>query len=116
MFVVLVLSLCACNGAVDGRALPEGGSWTNGRYLKGNSADLIIFEGSNTPCDMSAADETVSFEGLTDGDRIRVYLDYIRETWPAQAIVFAIEKTEDGELQDIDPELMESLREYGWID
>ena len=65
---------------------------------------------------MSAADETVSFEGLTDGDMIQVYVCYIMETWPEQATVYAVEKLEDGDIEDIDSGVLEMLREYGWLD
>lgn len=109
---LLALLLCAC-----GNDLPEDGWWSEGRYLRGKNSDLIICEGPyGSACTMSAADETVSFEPFEDGDVIRIYIDYILETWPGQTIVYAVEKAEDEDIQEISPELMEELRDMGWIE
>lgn len=107
---LLVLLLCAC-----GDGLPEEGWWLEGRYLRGNQADLIV-SGEWNVISMGAADETVSFEGLEDGDVIRVYIDYIQETWPGQTCVYAVEKLEDGELQVFSVELLGELEEMGWLE
>lgn len=113
----MVFCLCACGqSGSGGSGLPKDGVWSRGRYLQSNNSHLIIFEVSSSPCVMSAADETVSFEGLTDGDMIQVYVCEIMESWPEQAAVYAVEKLEDGTFEDIDAETLEMLREYGWVD
>ena len=114
---ILLFCLCACGRSGSGGSdLPEDGAWSRGRYLNTKDSNLIIFENSLSPCVMSAADETVSFDDLTDGDRIQVYISYIMETWPEQATVYAVEKLEDGDIDDIDSGVLEMLREHGWID
>lgn len=114
---IFVCFLCACGqSGSGGSGLPEDGAWSRGRYLQSNNSHLIIFEVSSSPCVMSAADETVLFEGLTDGDMIRVYVCNVLESWPEQAAVYAVEKLEDGAVEDIDSGVLEMLREYGWVD
>lgn len=110
LVVALILMLCGCGGD-----LPKDGWWVEGRYLRGKQADLIV-SGEWNVTSMSAADETVSFEGLDDGDLIRIYVGVILETWPGQTTVYAVEKMEDGDIDDISAELLEELGEMGWID
>lgn len=98
-----------------GQNLPEDGGWISGRYLRGKQSDLIV-TGDRGVITMGVADKTVSFESLEDGDVIRVYIEYILESWPGQTTVYAVEKAEDADIQDISPELMEELREMGWIE
>lgn len=109
---LLALLLCAC-----GNDLPEDGWWSEGRYLRGKNSDLIIFEGPyGSTCSMAAADETVSFEELEDGDLIRIYVNWIGLTWPEQTVVYAVEKLEDGAPEDLPQDQLEMLREYGNIE
>ena len=98
-----------------GQNLPEDGGWVSGRYLRGKRSDLIII-GDQGATTMGIADEAISFEGMEDGDLIRVYIVCILESWPGQTTVYAVEKVEDGEIQDISSELLEELREMGWIE
>ena len=95
--------------------LSEEGSWTTGRYLRGKSADLTV-NGDWDVISMGVAEDTVSFEGLEDGDLIRVFIKEVLETWPGQASVYAVEKLEDGGLQDISAELLGELEEMGWLE
>lgn len=97
------------------QSLPAEGSWITGRYLSGKDSDLIV-NGEWNVISMGVTDEAVSFENFEDGDAIRVYIDYILETWPGQTTVYAVEKAEDEEIPDISPELMAELREMGWIE
>lgn len=92
-----------------------GGEWITGRYLRGQDSDLIV-NGEWDVISMGVAEDTVSFEGLKDGDLIRVYIKEILETWPGQTSVYAVEKLEDGDLQDISAELLEELAEMGWLE
>ena len=114
---ILLFCLCACGwSGSGGRDLPEDGAWSRGRYLNTKNSHMIIFENSLSPCVMSAADETVSFDDLTDGDMIQVYVCYILESWPEQTTVYAVEKLEDGDFEDINSGVLEMLKEHGWID
>ena len=109
--ILMILLLCACGS--DNSNLPEDGSWVSGRYLRVNQSNFIV-TGSMDITSMSAKNENVSFEGLLNGDEIRVYMGWIGLTWPAQSDIYAMEKVADGDIKDISPELLEQLRELGW--
>lgn len=125
ILIGVCLVLCILAGAFvacqTGDDLTDDHWYAEGYYLKcDNGSDVIVMDadGANpaSPCEMTAADEAVSFEGLTDGDRIKVEISMIMTTYPGQTDVYSIEKLSDGERDDIDPAVMESLRELGWID
>ncbi|MBQ7299274.1 MAG: M56 family metallopeptidase [Clostridia bacterium] len=95
--------------------------YQEGYYLRcGNGSDMIIMDAAGvnpaSPCVMTAADSSVSFNELTDGDRIRIEVFLIEETYPARADVYSVEKLSDGKIEDIDPAVLDSLRELGWIE
>lgn len=119
---LLALLLCACGLltlllCAHGSDLPKDGCWSEGRYLRRKNTDLIIFESSyGGVCSMGKANDTVSFDGLEDGDLIRIYIREVLETWPGQTTVYAVEKLEDGDLQDISAELLGELEEMGWLE
>lgn len=115
---VLAGTFVACQ---TGDALPEDHWYAEGYYLKcDNGSDVIVMDadGANpaSPCEMTPADDSVSFEGLTDGDRIKVEISMIMTTYPGQTEVYSIEKLSDGERDDIDSAVLDSLHELGWID
>ncbi|MBQ7929709.1 MAG: M56 family metallopeptidase, partial [Clostridia bacterium] len=115
---VLAGTFVACQTGDD---LPDDHWYAEGYYLKcDNGSDVIVMDadGANpaSPCQMTPADDSVSFEGLTDGDRIKIEISMIMTTYPGQTEVYSIEKLSDGERDDIDPVVLDSLRELGWID
>ena len=50
---------------------------------------------------MGKASEAVSFDGLENGDLIRIYINWVGLTYPAQTTVYAVEKLEDGNVWDL---------------
>ncbi|MCM1305584.1 MAG: hypothetical protein NC305_15935 [Lachnospiraceae bacterium] len=122
--IMIIMLFCACgndmptDSGLSGAAasdLPEDGGWVSGKYLKAKQADLIITE-NGEPIELHTAAETISFEGISDGDEIRVYMGAVMETWPAQADVYAVEKLSDGDIADIPSKLLEQLTEFGWLE
>lgn len=96
-----------------GEVLPQGHSYREGLYLPcENGADVIVIDDYG-PVSMSA-DSVAEFDTLTAGDRIRIEVLLIHETYPAQTTVYTLEKLADGELADIDPGVIASLTEMGW--
>ena len=96
-------------------------SFIEGCYLKcSNGINMIVVDadGANSafPCEMTPKDETVSFDNLTDGDRIEIEVIAIAESYPAQTQVYSVEKLSDGEYDDIDADVLTSLYELGWIE
>lgn len=115
---ILAGTFVACQIGDD---LPEDHWYAEGYYLKcDNGSDVIVMDadGANpaSPCQMTPADDSVSFEGLTDGDRIKIEISMIMTTYPGQTEVYSIEKLSDGERDDIDSAVLDSLHELGWID
>ncbi len=86
-----------------------------GLYLKCDNGSSMIIASGVGPCVMRANDNSVSFAGLTDGDKIRIEVFLIEETYPAGATVYRIEKLSDGERSDIPSDIMKELSEMGWI-
>lgn len=124
ILIGVCLVLCVLAGAFvacqTGDDLADEHWYVEGYYLKcDNGSDVIVMDadGANpaSPCQMTPADDSVSFEGLTDGDRIKVEISMIMTTYPGQTEVYSIEKLSDGERDDIDSAVLDSLRELGWI-
>lgn len=97
-------------------------SWFEGRYLRDKGGDMVLVEhnGYIEPTSVAAYD-FVSFAGFDfaefeSGDRIKILVDGIRETYPAQATVYATELVEKGSYDDLDADIMDSLREMGWVE
>lgn len=97
-------------------------SWVEGRYLRDKGGDMVLVEhnGYIEPTSVAAYD-FVSFTGFDfaefeSGDRIKILVDGIRETCPAQATVYAMELMEKGSYDDLDADVMDSLREMGWVE
>ncbi len=65
---------------------------------------------------MTAADDSVSFDSLDNGDLIRITHSGICESYPAQTRVYDVELLSRGEVSDIEPELLAGLTELGWLD
>lgn len=96
-------------------------SWFEGRYLRDKGGDMVLVEhnGYIEPTSVAAYDLT-SFAGFDfaefeSGDRIKILVDGIRETYPAQATVYATELMEKGSYDDLDGDVMAQLREMGWV-
>ncbi len=94
--------------------------FVEGLYLKCDTGeDMIITDpvGENAvfPCVMSPKDDSVSFDNLTDGDKIKIEVFAIEETYPARTKVHSIAKISDGKKSDIPANIMASLKELGWV-
>ena len=128
--VMLLAVSCGTHNHDDGQALFNGDSalpnanasdsydehWhLEGYYLLSTNGSHMIVADNQGPCVMSAADG-VSFDTLTDGDRIRVETSDILESYPGQLTAYSIEKLSDGERSDIDEQTLKSLAELGWIE
>lgn len=106
---------CACGEKDDIKGIIEG------QYLKADNGQSLICvnaDGENQayPCVMTAADDSVSFDSLDNGDLIRITHSGICESYPAQTRVYDVELLSRGEVSDIEPELLAGLTELGWLD
>ncbi|MBQ8508365.1 MAG: hypothetical protein IJ493_00470 [Clostridia bacterium] len=108
---VLTLAALGCSFAGES-ALPDDHWYAEGLYLRAGNSHMILID-STGPVVMRG---DFDFSGLTDGDRIRVEVFLIEETYPGRAEIFGLEKLSDGSIADIDGETLASLAEMGWID
>ena len=98
----------------EGKETPTGWQTSiEGRYLKGKTSHLIIYEGG--PVELRTKDESI-FDDFTDGDLIWVGCQYIEESYPGGTDVLGVGKIKDGEYEDLDTEVLLMLSELGWID
>ncbi|MGN1117419.1 MAG: hypothetical protein ACI4RU_02305 [Acutalibacteraceae bacterium] len=88
-----------------------------GLYLKGKSDHLIVIEneGPVVMHDNTQSDGKI-FEGLLDGDKIRISCDMILETYPGSTGIYHLEVIENGSLNDIDKDTYNQLVEMGWVE
>lgn len=93
-------------------------SWCEGRFVSGRSGDNIVLierSGYTEPAVVSTA-EFVDFEGIENGDRVKILVDGIDETYPCQTVAYGVRLIEKGSYDDLDEDAMESLKEMGWVD
>ncbi len=118
--IMICLFSVSCASNAENEQLNDH-SYLDGYYLKcDNGTNMIIVDakGANPsyPCKMSAADDSFSFDELTDGDRIQIEIHLIMESYPAQTTVYSVKKLSDGARDDIDIAILERLAEQGWIE
>lgn len=92
--------------------------WCYGRFVRdkhGSAMVLIEHNGYAEPTSVSGA-EGVSFDEYEDGDRIRILVECIAESYPAQAQAYRAELTGKGSYDDLDADAMAHLREMGWVE
>ena len=97
--------------------------WAEGRYLRDKNGGDMVLVGQNgyiEPVSVhtynGASYSGYDFAEFESGDRIKILVDGIRETYPAQATVYATELMEKGSYDDLDDDVMDSLREMGWVE
>ena len=126
-FVLCVMTgtLAACRAENEVEEQKDDHGYLEGYYLKcdnGNDVIIVDADGANAAYpavlknDPYFGSGNISFDDLTDGDRIKISAIVIQETYPAQIPVVSLEKLSDGEPDDIDSEIQDELFELGWID
>ncbi len=87
--------------------------YSEGRYLRSDCGlHMIVVDGS--PIVMTDRNEKELFEGLSTGDLIRIRHGLIMETFPGRADVYACKRLQKGTIEDISPELLETLASMGY--
>lgn len=90
-------------------------SASTGRYLlTSTGAHMILLDDS--PIKMSnCSDNEELFADLQTGDLIQILHDGIEESYPGGTGVYYLKKLEDGSIEDIPNEIIETLSTMGWI-
>ncbi len=86
--------------------------FSTGQYLLAdNGSPMIILDGS--PVRMGGGSE--QFAKLNSGDEILVLHNGIHETYPGSTRVYFCWRMARGSLEDLDPAVLEQLRDLGWM-
>lgn len=88
---------------------------TEGRCLITATGSYMLIDENNSPIVMNNRSEKDLFAGLSSGDKILVIHDGIQESYPAGTGVYYCKKLSDGEPEDIQNSVVESLTEMGWL-
>jgi len=99
---------------LEGAVLEVGYWYLEGQYLKAKDGAHFIISDQG-PCRMKPTDDSIVFDDLTDGDRIKVKITVIEESYPLQAPIYGVEKLSDGEYSDIDAAVISQLSDLGWV-
>lgn len=87
-----------------------------GRVLVADNGSYLIILDDHSPIKMS--DQTRkggAFLDLQTGDKIRIFHNGVRLSYPGQTGVYHIRLLERGSAEDIPSDVLESLRQLGWI-
>ena len=87
-----------------------------GRVLVADNGSYLIILDDHSPIKMS--DQTRkggAFLDLQTGDKIRIFHNGVRLSYPGQTGVYHIRLLERGSAEDIPLDVLESLRQLGWI-
>ena len=86
-----------------------------GRCLETKGGYMLI--DGNSPISMAdrSKDQDL-FEGLSSGDRILVIHGLIMDTYPGQTSAYYCLRLEEGDLEDISRDVLDSLQEMGWLE
>ena len=88
-----------------------------GRVLIADNGSYLIILDDHSPIKMSdhSANGGV-FLDLQTGDKIRILHDGVRESYPGQTGVYHIRLLERGSIDDIPTDVVNALRQLGWMD
>lgn len=103
--LLCALLLTACGGK----------STTTGWYLAAeNGASLIVTEDGEPITLSDQSKDGGLFDGLNSGDRIQITHDGVNETYPGQTGAYTCKLLEEGTLENVPEETLESLEELGY--
>ncbi len=98
---------------------PDGTNCVKGYFLEGKTGTPLIIV-DDSPIVMSQhpdiQTEKAMFDDFTDGDLIHIYCDAIMESYPGQTNVYGVMFLEDGDIENINEDVLKSLEEMGWIE
>ena len=87
---------------------------THGRLLLCNNGSyILIADKSAIVLDVDGLKEV---NGYSDGDLIEVWHDTVQTTYPGRTKAYKIELIEDGNMTDVDENVVRQLCDLGWID
>lgn len=90
----------------------------DGRYIKGKNGEHFIDIENQGPTVMHYNGEEGEkiFEGLSDGDLIRISCTAIEESYPGSTEIYSLEIVSKGSEENLNENTVNQLRELGWIE
>ena len=115
--IVLIVAVTAIVAliVIGGRSAAQYGL-LEGRVLVADNGSYLIILDDHSPIKMS--DHTRkggAFLDLQTGDKIRILHDGVLLSYPGQTGVYYVRLLERGSTEDIPADVVESLRQLGWI-
>jgi len=108
--VLLVLSLlCGC-------VAHKLELWVEGICLVRENGRVLLIAKDEPIALTDRSKEGHLLKDLQTGDRIRVLHNGIAESFPAQANVYRVERMGQGSLDEVSPQVLDSLRQLGWLE
>ncbi len=98
----LTVAVCMLVTALAaGAAIARVGSPLTGRFLLGDQDTPILIDSSGTPIILTDRTGSDLFDGLSNGDRILVFLSPVAETYPARAGAYFCLRLSSGAPEDL---------------
>lgn len=112
--LAVLVALAGCLAGTVNYWINRGFGISEGIYLEGTGAPLLILDGSPFVMGDRSEGENL-FDGLETGDKILVLHDGLCESYPGQTGVYWIKRLGAGSLADISSDVLDSLVQMGWI-
>lgn len=98
---------------------PNGTMCLEGYFLKSRTGTPLIIA-DNSPVAMSVHPDFNTgkevFDDFTDGDLIKIWCEAVMESYPGQTNIYDIRLMEEGDIENIDNDVLKSLQEMGWLE
>ena len=115
IFLIVVLTAMIALLVVGAKGAVRYG-FLEGRVLVADNGSYLIVLNDHSPIKMT--DQTRkgdAFLDLQTGDKIRILHNGVRLSYPGQTGVYYVRLMERGSAEDIPSDVLESLRQLGWI-
>ena len=115
--IVLIVVLTAMVGLlVIGAKKAVNYGFLEGRVLVADNGSYLIILNDHSPIKMSdLTRKGDAFLDLQTGDKIRILHTGVLLSYPGQTGVYHVRLLERGDAEDIPSDVLESLRQLGWI-
>lgn len=106
-----VAAVLICAACLIGVTAHRGIGVSKAVYIETSAGPMVLLHGS--PVRVSGKEKL--FEGLTMGDQVLLVHGPVMESYPGQTKGYLCIKRADGTEEDIPVEVLQSLREMGWL-
>ena len=108
LVLFFMLSIVGC-----GKGVAEERFSHEGIFIPCENGNYCIYIEDEGLIEFSTGIDEDIFAEISIGDRIRIVHGTVAESYPAQTIVYSIEKIEDGSIEDIPTDILSDLESLG---